>query len=118
MSTLRNEKYIMSTLHNFIDDNCTREMIAIDVDLFMIKFNRDTIRFIECKRIDEPTGNGQMRALEILSQMSHPVYKVKSFIVTGNYPYKTATIREIGGKSAKVDQKTLIQWLNFEIEMC
>lgn len=117
MSTLRNKQYIQSTLHNFIDDNCIREMIVIDIDLFMMKFNKDTIRFIECKREEEALGKGQRIALEVLGQMKHPTYKIRSYIVTGNHPFLKVRIEDLWGHTVTMFQNEFLSWLNFDFEI-
>lgn len=113
MSTLRNEEYIQSTYHNLIDDECTRKMIVIDIDLFMLKLAKKEIRFIECKHEDEPMSNGQRIAIEELAKLTHPDFKVSAYILTGTPPYELNTLKRIGGLSQVMTKAELIHWFNF-----
>ena len=118
MSTLRNKHYIQSTYHNMIDDECTRKMSVIDVDLLMVKNDAKIIRFIECKREGERVSRGQFIALLKLAQLEHPTFEVEAYILTGNPPYDYNRLRNL---KTKVDyyltRAELIDWFNFELEL-
>jgi len=119
MSTLRNKSFIQSTYHNLIDDRCTRKMIAIDVDILQIKLEQRKIRFIECKRMGEPMSKGQLIALKELARTTHPTFKARAYILTGNPPYFDNWLEEVGGtnKRVKLNKTQLILWLDFDLEI-
>ena len=110
--------YYACELNQFIAENCTREMIAVNIDCVCVKFDKVTIRFIESKHTNEKiSSEGQRLLLEILSGLEHENYYIENFVVYGDYPYLDGAkvVNLITGEESFLTRKKLIAWLNFEV---
>lgn len=108
----------MNDFHRFVNQYCSKEMTATDVDCFFVKVAQKRLRFIESKHTSEGMKKGQKIALTLLAQLTHPNYTVECFVVRGEYPYQTATVENLATNEVYlVDQEALKSWLNFEIEL-
>ena len=107
----------MNAFHRFVNKFCSSEMTATDIDCFFVKVAQKRLRFIESKHTTEGMKKGQKIALTILSEITHPNYTLECFIVRGEYPYTKATVEDMQGNSWELNQRDLILWLNFEIEL-
>jgi len=108
----------MNDFHRFVNQYCSKEMTATDVDCFFVKVAKKRLRFIESKHTIEGMRKGQKIALTLLAQLTHPNYTVECFVVRGEYPYHTATVENLATNEVfLVDQEALVSWLNFESEL-
>lgn len=118
MSTYRannNElNYFGSDLNKFINEKCTKQMTAINIDLLMFKRSLKHIRIIESKHDRENVPSSQFEVLKILSTADIPGYIFDTYIITGNYPYETTKIYDIKtGETTEVNNAELIDFLEY-----
>jgi len=108
--------YYGSELNKFIDENCSHEMTAMNIDLIMYKAYKRHIRIIESKHSNEMMKIGQQRLLELLAKIIKPIgYKFEVLIVYGNPPYdNTKIVNLTTGLETELNQQELIKYLNFE----
>lgn len=112
------EKYYGSSLNKFIAENCRKNMTVMNIDLITYDRDKKHIRIIESKHEKERTGYGQSVLLKLLCTLFKQIsgYKVTVFIVRGNPPYEHAYLENvITGEKTKVDQQSLIRFLNYGI---
>lgn len=108
----------MNAFHRFVNQYCSPEMTATDIDCFFVKVSQKRLRFIESKHTIEGMKKGQMIALLLLANLSHPNYSIECFVVRGEYPYDFAVVENAKTHEVfHVDQQTLISWLNFDLEL-
>jgi len=116
---MKSSNYYGSDLNQFIDEYCSHQMICINIDCFLVKFKNDKsqIRFIESKHTSEGMKKGQNIALSLIKELTHPTCIIEVYLVRGEYPYTKATVEDMQGKSWELNQRDLILWLNFDIEL-
>ena len=108
----------MNAFHRFVNQYCTYQMTATDVDCFFVKVSQKRLRFIESKHTTEGMKKGQKIALKLLAELTHSNYTVECFVVRGEYPYQTATVENLATNEVfQLDQVDFISWLNFEAEL-
>jgi hypothetical protein len=113
-------KYYGSDLNKFINENCSKEMTAINMDLIIYKRSKRHIRIIESKHLNENIQISQKELLRILSTASFLDYKYEVFIVIGNPPdYEPVTIIDVtNNKEYHINfKKDFIDWLEFDKEL-
>ena len=111
--------YFGSELNEFIHENCTKEMTAINIDLLLHRRSRKKFRIIESKHINERTKNGQRKALDFLAlilknaQKYFPGWDFGVFIVYGNKPYNSLDILDLISRERFriVGKDNVISWL-------
>lgn len=106
--------YFGSDLNKFINEYCSKEMTAINIDLLIYKRSRNSLRIIESKHENENIPRSQMEVLKVLSGLSLPGLQYGVYIIVGNFPYNTSTITNIAtGEIRIVDNQELISFLEF-----
>jgi len=114
---MKNNNYYGSDLNQFIDERCSHKMTCMNIDCYLIKIAKKRIRFIESKHSHEGANKGQRTGLLLLSRLTHPEFKTETYLVRGEYPYNTATVEDMQGNSWELNQRDLILWLDFDIEL-
>ena len=106
--------YFGSDLNKFINEYCSKQMTAINIDLLMFKRSQNHIRIIESKHENENVPQSQLEVLKILSAAEINGYLFSTYIATGNYPYNSTTITNIKTGVTKVfDKNELIRFLEY-----
>lgn len=109
-----------SDLNKFVNENCSKEMTAINIDLLLYKRSKKHIRIIESKHENEKIPNSQKEVLDILSTAIFKDHKLEVFVVMGNPPdYENVKIVNlVNGKNYKIKHKQdFIDWLEFKKEL-
>jgi len=108
--------YYGSELNKFIDENCSHEMTAMNIDLIMYKAYKKHIRIIESKHSNETMKTGQYKLLRLLANSIRPIgYKFEVLIIYGNPPYDFVKIVNLcNNMETEVNKIQLINYLNFE----
>lgn len=117
--------YYGSELNRFVDEKCSHEMTAINIDLIIYKASKSSIMIIESKHSNEKMGKGQLRLLKLLADSSELIAKAMGlsinrkfnfdvYVVIGDYPYDSAEIIRLKDrKLVIVNQSDLIRFLEF-----
>ena len=122
MSSYRNGgeelNYFGSDLNKFINEFCTKKMTAINIDLLTYKRSKKSMRIIESKHEHENIPRSQFEVLDLMKDAELPRCAAFGvYIITGNYPYDTATIHNMKiGKSWVVNRERLIEFLEYRNE--
>jgi len=117
----KGDRYYGSDLNRFVDENCSRTMTAMNIDLIMHKKSKGAIRIIESKHGAEGMKKGQRDLLNLLGKHSELIGaalggKFEVYIIVGDPPYNKATIINLlNDAQAEVDKMALIKFLNFEM---
>jgi len=109
-----------SDLNKFVNENCSKEMTAINIDLLLYKRSKKHIRIIESKHENEKIPNSQKEVLDILSTAIFKDHKFEVFVVMGDPPdYENVKIVNlVNGKNYKIKHKQdFIDWLEFKKEL-
>ena len=112
--------YFGSDLNKFVNENCSKEMTAINIDLLLYKRSKKHIRIIESKHENEKIPYSQKEVLDILSTAILKDHKFEVFIVMGDPPdYENVKIINlVNGKSYRIKHKQdFIDWLEFKKEL-
>ncbi len=119
----RNEEekaYFGSDLNKFVNENCSKEMTAVNIDLLLYKRSKKHIRIIESKHENEKIPDSQREILNILSTAVFRDHKFEVFLVMGNPPdYENVKITNLAnGKTYRIKHKQdFIDWLEFKKEL-
>lgn len=119
----RNEEekvYFASDLNKFVNENCSKEMTAINIDLLLYKRSQKRIRIIESKHSSEKIPDSQKEVLTILSTAAFRGYKYEVYMVMGDPPdYDSVKIIDLNnGKEYKIQCKQdFLDWLEFKKEL-
>jgi hypothetical protein len=117
--------YYGSELNKFVDEKCSREMTAINIDLIIYKSSKSSIMIIESKHTNEKMGKGQLKLLKLLADSSELIaeaiglstnrkFNFDVYVIIGDYPYdRSKIIRLKDKKSVVVNQLKLISFLEF-----
>ena len=121
--------YYGSALNRFIDECCSHEMTAINIDLIIQKISIKRLRLIESKNKAEGMRKGQEnlfcrllpKLFTFLNQIPKPTflgYHFDIFLVIGEWPYEGITkIKNLStGEIRSATKKELIKFLNFQLE--
>lgn len=117
----KDKNYFSSDLSKWINENCTKEMTSINLDIFQLKKSLKRCRVIESKHDNEGMKNGQESALGFLSNVFSMLtipggWEIGVYVITGNYPYNNAVIKRLSDKkTVTVNSEQLRKFLNFEI---
>ena len=122
MSSYRNSSeelnYFGSDLNKFINEFCTKQMTAINIDLLTYKRSKKSMRIIESKHENENVPRSQFEVLDLMKDAELPRCAAFGvYIIIGNYPYDTAKIHNLKtGKSWVVNRAGLIEFLEYRNE--
>ena len=112
--------YFGSDLNKFVNENCSKEMTAINIDLLLYKRSKKHIRIIESKHENEKIPSSQKEVLDILSTAIFKNHKFEVFIVMGDpTDYDNVKIINLtNGKTYHIKHKQdFIDWLEFKKEL-
>ncbi len=122
MQTINKDVYYGSDLNKFVDEKCSHQMTCINIDGLFIKVAKKKLRIIESKHNNERMPTSQESALKTLNYIfknSSAKYETEVCKVEGDYPYiDGACVYRFGdGIKKYLNQKQLIEWLEFEKEL-
>lgn len=125
----KNERYYGSDLNKFIDENCTHEMTAINIDCLLLKWSKKKLYILESKHSSERSmRKGQRSLLNFLAKilknitacnlMEYIGWTFKAYIIIGDKPYDCLTVIDlIENKLFEVTGKdNVIKFLEMEDE--
>ena len=124
------KNYYGSDLNKFVNEECSKEMTVINIDMLEYKRSLKKIRIIESKHNNERMPKSQEEILKIfakifrflngLSDWINTQFNIdfkyyELFIVTGTFPYKTTRIDDwVNNKSFNLDNENLKRFLEFK----
>lgn len=118
---LKDCTYYGSPLNKLVDEECTRNMTAMNIDLIMYEKNKKIIRIIESKHENEHMGYAQRRLLMLLSIFEKTIkqyldYNFEIYTIRGNPPYNSVSIQKMKEDIIiDVNHNELINFLNFKL---
>jgi hypothetical protein len=121
----RNDKearYFGSDLNKWVNEKCSKEMTAINMDLIMWKRSKRMMKIIESKHTNEEFPKSQVEILRILAKVIKPVIDLAKlmndfnvYVVTADYPYSEALITDISTDTKFVlSGDDFKKWLEFD----
>lgn len=112
-------RYFGSDLNKFINECCSKQMTAINIDLLLYKRSNKHIRIIESKHSKENVPPSQREILRLMAKLFGPIAKhfnhcFEVFIVRGDFPYDKVSIENMyDGEIYTIDNCKLKNWLEF-----
>lgn len=116
-------RYFGSDLNEFIAEYCDHNFTAINIDLFLLKWEKKVIRIIEAKHENEPVGDQQFKALQFLADCIAGVFvngwEIAVYITRGNKPYERLDVFDLSrGRNFRIiGQDKVINWLSFNTNL-
>lgn len=117
--------YWASALNKFIDLYCTHDFTCINIDCLLLKLEKNHLRLIEYKHLNEPLHFQQEKALKLIANiLSLPAsskltnYKCEVWVFRGDEPLQTATVTNMltGQTQCLSSYDEIKRWLEFRDE--
>ncbi len=116
------KNYFGSDLNKFVNNECSKEMTVINIDMLQYKRSKRILRIIESKHTYEKLPKSQQETLDIISYVFRFInkwlklkYVFECYIITGDPPYDTAEIKDlVNQRCVKLNNRDFINFLEFK----